>query len=77
MSVTAYRLIYTSDQVVANQPLGKSPVTDNLHLPVQLGNRKIHSRLKKETIRIDNISQQQITTQPLHVQTSDFLVATV
>ncbi len=46
-------------------------------LPVQLGNREIHSRLKRETVRNDNISQQLITTQLLHVQTSNFFAATV
>ncbi len=52
------RLVYTSIQVAANQSLGKLLATGNLHLPVQLGNREIHSRSKRETIRNDNISQQ-------------------
>ncbi len=37
------RLVYTSVQVAVNQSLRKSPTTSNLHLPVQLGNREIHS----------------------------------
>ncbi len=38
------RLIYTSVQVAANQSLGKSPAIGDLHLPIQLRNKEIHSR---------------------------------
>ncbi len=38
------RLVYTSIQVAANQSLGKSRVTGDLRLPVQLRSREIHSR---------------------------------
>ncbi len=47
-----------SVQVAANQSLDKLPETGDLYPPVQLGNREIHSRWKRETIRNDNISQQ-------------------
>ncbi len=42
-------------QVAANESLGKSLATVNLHLPIQLGNREIHTRSNNS---YDNISQQ-------------------